>query len=127
MTLAETIIHAAVTNPPTTEADLNALKRSASKIRASETRTRGESLPTKTELLSAYHKLLNNKSIRASKPLEKMLTRRAVRSQSGVAIVTSLVKPYPCPGMCVYCPLDERMPKSYLAEEPAAARALMLK
>lgn len=52
--------------------------------------------------------------------------RRAVRTLSGVTIVTSLVKPYPCPGECTYCPLDERMPKSYLSEEPAAMRALML-
>lgn len=84
-------------------------------------------LPTKTELLAVYHKLVKNKSITPDKRLEKLLMRRAVRTLSGVTIVTSLVKPYPCPGECVYCPLDERMPKSYLSEEPAAMRALTLK
>lgn len=49
-----------------------------------------------------------------------------MRSQSGIAVVTSLVKPYMCPGKCVYCPTEVRMPKSYIATEPAAARALAL-
>lgn len=84
-------------------------------------------LPDKTELLSAYHNLLQNNKILPSEALEKMLMRRAVRSLSGVAVITSLIKPYPCPGQCVYCPFDERMPKSYLSEEPAAMRALNLK
>ena len=47
-----------------------------------------------------------------------------VRSNSGVAVVSLLTKPFPCPGRCTYCPTEERMPKSYLSKEPAAARAL---
>ncbi len=50
-----------------------------------------------------------------------------IRTLSGVAIVTSLTEPHPCPGNCVYCPEEKKMPKSYLASEPAAARALALK
>jgi elongator complex protein 3 len=38
--------------------------------------------------------------------------------------VTVLTKPYPCPGKCVFCPTDLRMPKSYLPDEPGAMRAL---
>ncbi|MBI5728963.1 MAG: tRNA uridine(34) 5-carboxymethylaminomethyl modification radical SAM/GNAT enzyme Elp3 [Candidatus Magasanikbacteria bacterium] len=121
MTLTEKIILAAVKHLPKTEEQFNALKR-AVVLRAKE-----PALPTKTNLLSAYHRLLAKKRIVRTPALEKLLTRRAVRSLSGVAIVTSLVKPYPCPGECVYCPLDERMPKSYLSEEPAAMRALTLK
>ena len=34
-----------------------------------------------------------------------------------------LTKPYPCPGKCVFCPNDVRMPKSYLKDEPGAQRA----
>ncbi len=49
--------------------------------------------------------------------------RRPVRSQSGVTPLTVLTKPFPCPGRCVYCPNDLRMPKSYLADEPGAQRA----
>lgn len=57
--------------------------------------------------------------------LERVLTRRGVRSLSGVAIVTVLTKPYACPGKCVYCPTEAIMPKSYLSNEPAAMRALV--
>src|SRR3989338_4662630 len=128
MPLTEEIILSAVKTLPKDELDLNTLKRKLSKI-ANNHLPHGEMsvpLPSKTELLSAYHKLVKNKSIAKHVLLEKLLTRRAVRSLSGVAIVTSLVKPYPCPGECVYCPLGERMPKSYLSEEPAAMRALLL-
>ncbi len=121
MSVAEKIILAVALKLPKNEADFNTVKRAVVEADLTEI-----AFPTKTELLSAYHILLKKKSITINKPLEKLLMRRAVRSLSGVAIVTSLVKPYPCPGECVYCPLDERMPKSYLSEEPAAMRALML-
>ncbi len=49
--------------------------------------------------------------------------RRPVRSQSGVLPLTVLTQPFPCPGKCVYCPNDLRMPKSYLRDEPGAQRA----
>ncbi|NJK88537.1 MAG: tRNA uridine(34) 5-carboxymethylaminomethyl modification radical SAM/GNAT enzyme Elp3 [Myxococcales bacterium] len=52
-----------------------------------------------------------------------LLRSKPVRSHSGVAPVTVLTKPYPCPGKCVFCPNDVRMPKSYLAMEPGAQRA----
>jgi elongator complex protein 3 len=34
-----------------------------------------------------------------------------------------LTKPFPCPGECIFCPNDVRMPKSYLSQEPGALRA----
>ena len=51
------------------------------------------------------------------------LRRKPVRSLSGVTPVTLLTKPFPCPGKCIFCPNDLRMPKSYLADEPGAQRA----
>jgi len=51
------------------------------------------------------------------------LRLRPVRTQSGVTPVTVLTKPFPCPGECIFCPNDVRMPKSYLADEPGAQRA----
>jgi len=48
---------------------------------------------------------------------------RPVRTQSGVTPLTVLTRPHPCPGTCVFCPNDVRMPKSYLADEPGAQRA----
>jgi elongator complex protein 3 len=57
---------------------------------------------------------------------ERFLQRvllRPVRTQSGVTPLTVLTKPYPCPGRCIFCPNDVRMPKSYLSDEPGAQRA----
>jgi len=51
------------------------------------------------------------------------LRRKPVRTMSGVTPVTLLTKPFPCPGKCIFCPNDVRMPKSYLADEPGAQRA----
>ncbi len=51
------------------------------------------------------------------------LQLRPVRTQSGVTPVTVLTKPFPCPGKCVFCPNDVRMPKSYLSDEPGCQRA----
>ena len=80
----------------------------------------------KSDILKAYHELLKKRKITKSVQLEKMLIKRGVRTLSGVAIVTVLTKPWPCPGKCIYCPDEARMPKSYLSDEPAAARALAL-
>jgi elongator complex protein 3 len=52
------------------------------------------------------------------------LRMKPVRTLSGVTTVTVLTKPYPCPGKCIFCPTDVRMPKSYLPDEPGAMRAL---
>jgi len=53
----------------------------------------------------------------------RRLRLRPIRTQSGVTPVTVLTKPYPCPGQCIFCPNDVRMPKSYLSDEPGAQRA----
>jgi len=61
-------------------------------------------------------------------PFEPDVLRRIrmkpIRTLSGVTTVAVLTKPYPCPGKCVFCPTDVRMPKSYLPDEPGAMRAL---
>jgi len=51
------------------------------------------------------------------------LRRKPVRTLSGITPLTVLTKPFPCPGTCIFCPNDVRMPKSYLADEPGAQRA----
>ena len=59
--------------------------------------------------------------------LERELLRviriKPCRTASGVATITVITKPWPCSGDCVFCPSDLRMPKSYLHDEPACARA----
>jgi elongator complex protein 3 len=59
----------------------------------------------------------------AADDLLRRLRMKPVRTWSGVAPVTVLTQPYPCPGRCVFCPSDVRMPKSYLSSEPGARRA----
>lgn len=54
--------------------------------------------------------------------IEKFKMKK-IRTASGVSPVTTLTKPFPCPGKCIFCPNDTRMPKSYLSDEPGAQRA----
>lgn len=59
--------------------------------------------------------------------LEKKFTRsvrmKPRRTASGVATITVITRPHTCSSNCIYCPCDLRMPKSYLANEPACQRA----
>jgi elongator complex protein 3 len=75
-------------------------------------------------IIEQYKKLAGTQGLKKFNPklVEKILMK-PVRTLSGVAPVTVLTKPYPCPGKCIFCPNDLRMPKSYLAEEPGAQRA----
>ncbi len=84
------------------------------------------SLPGNTDILEAYQKLKKSRKINACEFFEKKLKKRPVRSLSGVAVVAVLTKPWPCPGRCLYCPLEKGIPKSYLSGEPAVERAKTL-
>ena len=55
--------------------------------------------------------------------LVRALRMKPRRTASGVATITVITKPWPCSSNCLYCPCDVRMPKSYLADEPACQRA----
>jgi len=85
------------------------------------------SCPNNIKLLKAYHELLKMKRVKKSEKIENLLMTRPIRSLSGIVNVSVLTKPYPCPGKCIYCPLEKGMPKSYLSGEPAAERAKRLK
>lgn len=73
--------------------------------------------------IKAYNDLLDSGEIKASPTFLKLIQKRSVRTMSGVTPVTVVTKPFPCPGKCIYCPTDVRMPKSYLPSQPAAQRA----
>jgi elongator complex protein 3 len=81
-------------------------------------------MPTNADLREHYEKMIGRKNIKRNLAFEKILTSRKIRTQSGVAIVAVLTKPYPCPGKCLYCPTESGMPKSYLSNEPAVMRAI---
>ncbi len=68
--------------------------------------------------------IAEQRKITIPQELEILLRKRAIRTISGVSPIGILTKPFPCPGRCVYCPTETRMPKSYLASQPAAARAV---
>jgi elongator complex protein 3 len=75
-------------------------------------------------LVAAYHEMVRTGEIHEDAGLLERLRMKPVRTLSGVTTVTVLTKPYPCPGKCIFCPTDVRMPKSYLPDEPGAMRGL---
>ena len=79
---------------------------------------------SKATLIAAYRQLVKRKTLKRDLHLEKMLIKNAVRTLSGVTVITVLTKPFTCPGRCVFCPTEPGMPKSYLSNEPAAQRAV---
>ncbi|HBU06865.1 MAG TPA: tRNA uridine(34) 5-carboxymethylaminomethyl modification radical SAM/GNAT enzyme Elp3 [Candidatus Magasanikbacteria bacterium] len=115
----EQIITKIISFQPTTRAEFDDVKRKVcNKLSINQISNR--------DLLQAYQNLLKKKRVEPDKILERFMRKADIRTLSGVAVVTSLCKPYNCPGKCIYCPTEARMPKSYLASEPAAARALAL-
>ena len=94
--------------------------------------------PSNIELLKAYHKFFQNKRVKESpkynlrlttgqaKKLEDLLKTRPIRSLSGIVNISVLTKSYPCPGKCLYCPIEKGIPKSYVSGEPAVERAKRL-
>jgi elongator complex protein 3 len=76
-------------------------------------------------LIAGYAMLVDLGLIQPSQTIKDRIKMKPIRTQSGVATVTVLTKPFPCPGKCIFCPNDVRMPKSYLSDEPGAQRAEM--
>lgn len=78
---------------------------------------------SKSQVITAYEELCDLDLMQYSSEVITALQKKPTRSQAGVTVVTVLTKPYPCPGKCIFCPTDVRMPKSYLHDEPGAMRA----
>ena len=78
----------------------------------------------KQMLVAAYREMVDSGAWMEDTALLARIRLKPMRTLSGVSVVTVLTKPYPCPGKCVFCPTDVRMPKSYLPDEPGAMRAL---
>lgn len=92
------------------------------KFRNQIIKERGGSIFPNLHLIKAYEDLLAIGAVQADPAFFALIQKRRVRTLSGVSPVTVLTKAYPCPGRCVYCPTDVRMPKSYLPSQPAAQR-----
>jgi len=110
------ILQAVIVQPNLTEKALNTILRANPKV--------GSGFYSRDELIAAYRAFAGNDGLPPYEPavLER-LRRKPVRTSSGVTPVTVLTKPFPCPGECIFCPNDVRMPKSYLSDEPGAQRA----
>ncbi len=78
----------------------------------------------KNMLVAVYRQLTSSHEWPEDIDLLERIRMKPVRTLSGVTTVTVLTKPYPCPGKCIFCPTDVRMPKSYLPDEPGARRGL---
>lgn len=116
MSISSELIKYLLKNPPLPGDDLSVIKRKfAKQFNLAEP-------PTNSELLLAYRA-----QKKACLSLEKALRKRKVRTLSGIAAVTVLTKPHPCPGTCAYCPHQDQMPVSYLKNEPAVMRAVLCK
>jgi elongator complex protein 3 len=78
----------------------------------------------KDQLVMAYRQLAGTNGLKPfNQELLAHLQMKPIRTASGVTPLTVLTKPFPCPGTCIFCPNDVRMPKSYLSDEPGAQRA----
>ncbi len=123
-----------------TEADLERLKRVISKNNALYERIleikkkisfrpaghifKTKPLPVNAEVLALYKDMVEKGEEERSLEAELLLRKIKTKSNSGIVSVSLLTKPFSCPGRCIYCPTEKKMPKSYLSKEPAASRAL---
>lgn len=101
---------------PLSERDLERLQRRYPKD--------GRGFFSKRDILRTFRKLSVTRDLGTSDEDFAFLLRTCrTRSISGITPVTVLTKPFPCPGQCIFCPSDVRMPKSYLSDEPGCQRA----
>jgi elongator complex protein 3 len=99
--------------PQATHDDLNQLKmKAAAKYKLFE-------VPSNADVISLL-------TPQETKRLLPLLRRKTTRTISGVTVVATMTKPYPCPQQepCAYCPggPSQGSPQSYTGHEPAAMR-----
>lgn len=110
--LVEEIRNAEALDPPTLERILRNHPRD------------GKGIYSRAEIIRGFRSIAPAKGWQTEEShFVAKLRMRPVRTLSGVTPVTVLTKPFPCPGRCIFCPSDVRMPKSYLSDEPGAQRA----
>lgn len=62
---------------------------------------------TSIALIEAYRKGIQSGIYPEESRVWKILRKRAVRSLSGVSVISLLTKEWGCPGKCVFCPTYE--------------------
>lgn len=88
-------------------------------------RQRFKNTPSKPQMSRAYQRLLDSNRVKRHASFERISTKKAVRSNSGVVVITVVTAPgnFSCGHDCFYCPDEPGQPRSYLSTEPAVARA----
>jgi len=93
-------------------------------------------IPSKIELRRVFNNYFSTSlSGKHLLNFKRWLVKKIMRSESGVLVVTVVVKPgkdikFSCPEKCAYCPTETDLegnptqPKSYISTEPAMLRAL---
>jgi elongator complex protein 3 len=115
------IVQHIVSTKPTSRNQIFDIKRDAA------LEYKKSSFPKNSDILKYYRENYSKRTEKLDKYFEQLLRAAPIRSLSGIVAVTVLTKPYECPGNCLFCPNQKGMPKSYLKNEPAAARAHALK
>ncbi len=92
------------------------------KLRNSLIKRHGGTIFSNLYFVKAYEDLVKEQKIRPNATFLELIKKRSIRTMSGVVPLTVMTKAFPCPGRCIYCPTDVRMPKSYLPSQPAAQR-----
>ncbi len=99
-------------------------KNDLEKLMRAHARSERTQVFSRNELIRAYREFAESGDLPPYDPaVLQRLRMKPIRTSSGVTPVTVLTKPFPCPGECIFCPNDIRMPKSYLSDEPGAQRA----
>lgn len=99
-------------------------KKQVEKIRNQTTKEHKGVPPRNIELLKAYKTMVKEGEIEPNETILSHLIKRKVRTLSGIANITVMMKAYGCPGKCIFCPTQPGMPKSYFSSQPAMMRAV---
>ncbi|KAH7646990.1 ELP3 like acetyltransferase involved in transcription [Cryptosporidium bovis] len=109
-------------------------------------RRRHKIAPSKSQIIRVYEEIISQKGLdlpdesvkiiyqdfietgeneKINNIEKSLLSKKAVRSQSGVVVITILTSPgeFSCKHDCHYCPNEPGQPRSYLSTEPAVLRA----
>ena len=71
-----------------------------------------------------------NRFIPINSPCKRLLRKKPMKTQSGIAVITVMPMPYDCPhGKCIYCPggKEYNTPLSYVGTEPSTKLAQRVK
>ncbi|MBT6069094.1 tRNA uridine(34) 5-carboxymethylaminomethyl modification radical SAM/GNAT enzyme Elp3 [Candidatus Peregrinibacteria bacterium] len=98
--------------------------RAFEKIRNGVTKRLKGAVPKNIELVEVYREMVKSGEIESSEEVLSVIVKRKVRTLSGIANITVLMKEWGCPGKCIFCPTQPGMPKSYFSTQPAMMRAV---